>query len=528
MWIVWAAMAGATLSKGRSASCSRRVRSSSTRSSRATSALWRRLHLTSGVALFLVLTAPWFVAVSRANPEFLPFFFIHEHVERFLTDGAPAHRPLVLLRAPRARRQPAVARRARLRRAHAHGATADADADGFSWRRLALVWAAFVFVFFSLSGSKLPSYILPMFAPLALVAGDLLLRQAARARCRVRRSAGAIVMRRASRSALIFGYDLVVAAPRASADTPAAILEAYGPWLKAAVAVAARGAGAAVVAFRRAGIAPADRFWGIAVAGAVHARRGCRSPWPDSTRSPDALDIGYPAATAAARPGPSIPTRPFYQVGMYDQTLPFYLGRTTTLVAYRDELALGIDAEPQRQIPTIAAWIARVDARGRRATRLMPPDHVRSGSAADGVPMRVLARDPRRVIVEPADERRRAFAFLMTGVLLNAGAQLLLKAGTNALGVHHADARQLARTRCCGWRRSGTSSLGVACYVLSASFVWILGLSRVPVSVAYPMLSLGYVVNAIAAHYLFGEAVTVTRWLGIGFIVVGVWLVARS
>ena len=59
-------------------------------------------------------------------------------------------------------------------------------------------------------------------------------------------------------------------------------------------------------------------------------------------------------------------------------------------------------------------------------------------------------------------------------------------------------------------------------------FVWILGLSRVPVSIAYPMLSVGYVVNAVAAHYLFGETVTLARWLGIGFIIVGVWLVARS
>ena len=56
-------------------------------------------------------------------------------------------------------------------------------------------------------------------------------------------------------------------------------------------------------------------------------------------------------------------------------------------------------------------------------------------------------------------------------------------------------------------------ALGAACYVLSI-FVWILGLSRVPVSVAYPLLSLGYIVNAIAAHYLFGEAVTATRWIG--------------
>jgi multidrug transporter EmrE-like cation transporter len=119
-----------------------------------------------------------------------------------------------------------------------------------------------------------------------------------------------------------------------------------------------------------------------------------------------------------------------------------------------------------------------------------------------------------------------AFALLMTGVLLNAGAQLLLKAGTNSLGVI-----TLTRDNWPGtllrMATEGHFVLGTACYVLSL-FVWILGLSRVPVSVAYPLLSVGYVVNAIAAHYLFGEAVTLTRWLGIGFIVVGVWLVARG
>ena len=71
------------------------------------------------------------------------------------------------------------------------------------------------------------------------------------------------------------------------------------------------------------------------------------------------------------------------------------------------------------------------------------------------------------------------------------------------------------------WRASA------ACYAASL-VVWIVGLSRVPVSVAYPLLSLGYIINAIAAHYLLGEAVTPARWLGIGFIVLGVWLVARS
>jgi multidrug transporter EmrE-like cation transporter len=119
-----------------------------------------------------------------------------------------------------------------------------------------------------------------------------------------------------------------------------------------------------------------------------------------------------------------------------------------------------------------------------------------------------------------------AFGFLMLGVLLNAGAQLLLKAGTNVLGVltltrdNWVDTLQRMATQ-------GYFVLGITCYVVSV-FVWILGLSRVPVSMAYPLLSVGYVVNAIAAHFLFGEAVTLTRWAGIGFIVVGVWLVARS
>jgi multidrug transporter EmrE-like cation transporter len=86
-----------------------------------------------------------------------------------------------------------------------------------------------------------------------------------------------------------------------------------------------------------------------------------------------------------------------------------------------------------------------------------------------------------------------AFALLMTGVLLNAAAQLLLKAGTNALGVLTLSRHTWADTL----MRMATQShfvLGAACYVLSL-FVWILGLSRVPVSVAYPLLSVGYIIN---------------------------------
>jgi len=119
-----------------------------------------------------------------------------------------------------------------------------------------------------------------------------------------------------------------------------------------------------------------------------------------------------------------------------------------------------------------------------------------------------------------------AFAFLLAGVLLNAMAQLFLKAGTNVTGVLTLTADDWLRTLA---RLATVPPIvaGIACYALSV-VVWILGLSRVPVSVAYPLLSLGYVVNALAAQWLFGESVTLQRWIGIGFILLGVWLVARS
>ncbi|MCO4891436.1 EamA family transporter [Cupriavidus sp. WGtm5] len=118
------------------------------------------------------------------------------------------------------------------------------------------------------------------------------------------------------------------------------------------------------------------------------------------------------------------------------------------------------------------------------------------------------------------------FAFILTGVLLNAAAQLLLKAGVNAVGAITLDRGTLVVTALRVLTQWPVLA-GLTLYVVSVG-VWIVGLSRVDVSIAYPMLSLGYVVNALAAWWLFGEIIGPLRVAGILLILAGVFLIARS
>ncbi len=105
--------------------------------------------------------------------------------------------------------------------------------------------------------------------------------------------------------------------------------------------------------------------------------------------------------------------------------------------------------------------------------------------------------------------------YISVAVILGTAAQLLLKAGTNATPVGLGLALE---PRILG---------GIGCYAVSL-VVWILALSKTPVSIAYPMVSLGFALNALLAWWLLGEAVTPMRMAGIGVIIVGVFLVARS
>ena len=119
------------------------------------------------------------------------------------------------------------------------------------------------------------------------------------------------------------------------------------------------------------------------------------------------------------------------------------------------------------------------------------------------------------------------FALILCGVLLNAAAQLSLKAGTRQLGVIGLDGRYSPVELAFNIGTQPWIVGGLACYVVSVA-LWIAALSRVDVMVAYPMLSIGYVVNAFIAWQFMGEALTLQRVLGIGVIMVGVVILSRG
>lgn len=117
------------------------------------------------------------------------------------------------------------------------------------------------------------------------------------------------------------------------------------------------------------------------------------------------------------------------------------------------------------------------------------------------------------------------FAIISLGVLLNALAQLGLKAATRGVGPLRLVPGE--------WRQFlevfAVPALWWALVAYGISvLVWIIGLSRVPVGQAYPLLSMGYLVNILLAWWLIGEVPNMQRVVGVGIIMVGVLLVARS
>ncbi len=120
----------------------------------------------------------------------------------------------------------------------------------------------------------------------------------------------------------------------------------------------------------------------------------------------------------------------------------------------------------------------------------------------------------------------RYLPLILAGVLLNALAQLSLKQGMRSIGHFSFSVESLLKMSCTIGLNPFVLA-GLTCYVVSV-VIWLLVLSRVEVSYAYPLLSVGYIVTALAGWQLFDEAMDLTRWSGIGVICCGVWLITRT
>jgi len=341
---------------------------------------WRladRLHLVSGLSLFFLITVPWFVAVSLANPEFARFFFIHEHFERFLTKAHGRYQPpyyfipvllagmlpwtitLVDALARAWKRQPE---------------------RNFQVQRFLLLWAAVVLVFFSASSSKLVSYILPMFPALALLIGARLPQLSARA------------LAWQTLPAALAGIAVLAFMPGieryASREVPAELFRDYAVWLIAAAALQI--AGTAVCGWLAWRDRAAAALAVLAATGLVFAQLVLSGH--------ESLSTANSAYHIAQKIKPELkPGMPFYSVNTYDQSLQFYLRRSTTMVVYKDELGFGIEQEPGKFIPDFASFEKTWNAEPE-ALALMSRDAYEM-FRAKGLPMRLVARDTRRIVV---------------------------------------------------------------------------------------------------------------------------------
>jgi 4-amino-4-deoxy-L-arabinose transferase-like glycosyltransferase len=339
--------------------------------------LLKRLHILPGAALFLLVAAPWFVAVSAANPEFARFFFVHEHFERFLTTQHERKGPLwyfvpVLLLGF----LPWL-----LSLSAGLWSAARRDAPGaFRPARFLLAWCAVVFVFFSVSSSKLPPYIVPIFPALAVLAGAQL-AGASRGLLAAQAALAALLG-----LALLAALALIGAAPgwvRSGEH-----LAAYRPWLLAAAAALALPAMlAAWLAWRGRRLASvfALAAGGFACALLTLLGHGTLAPLYSAH---DVVERARPALPPDAR---------FYAVNQYDHTLPFYLGRTVTMVGQPEELRVPVTWEPHKYLADAGAFAAAWRQPGAACAAFAPAEY-ESIRAAHGLEARVVASGPRWLI----------------------------------------------------------------------------------------------------------------------------------
>lgn len=122
----------------------------------------------------------------------------------------------------------------------------------------------------------------------------------------------------------------------------------------------------------------------------------------------------------------------------------------------------------------------------------------------------------------------RSLFLILISVLLSASSQLMMKVGMSTPAVQRALGHGSSLlTTVITIAMSPLVVLGLLCFAVSV-VSWLLALSKVDVSEAYPFVALGIVITAVAGHLLLGEPLDHLRILGIVTIVAGVVIVAIS
>jgi len=377
IWVAWAAMAGAVLSKGLVGivipGCTLVLVSLWRRDF----GLWRRMHMASGALIFLALTSPWFMLVSLRNPGFAEFFFVHEHFTRYLThvhrrEGAWwYYLPLLLVGL-----LPWTSGLPWLMQSDKSGV----GSNDIMARQMLVAWCGFVLVFFSLSGSKLPSYILPMFPALALLLTQRL------------RDATVTALRWHLLLPTLLWVIVLVASTQIQrpppARTPTVVMEVFGAAMRIAALLYLVGAAIAWCCLRR-------RQVTAALLGVAMGHLLATTVVMQSHNAYGQLKSAAPFAEALLR---SIDQEtPVFAVRSYDQTLPFYLRRNVVLVDYVNEFAFGQMKEPERSITSLDDFVVRWQSLPRAAAYMSHDTWRELGQA--GLPMQVVFEDPRRLVV---------------------------------------------------------------------------------------------------------------------------------
>jgi len=340
----------------------------------------KRMRWLLGISVFLLITVPWFILVMKANPEFFDKFFIYEHYTRFTTKELGRYQPwyyfvpiLLLGMLPWTLLMFDALRQSWHGDSH-YG-------KRFNAERFLLIWAVFIYLFFTVSGSKLPSYLLPMFPALALLMGRRIAQM--RPHTLFWQVAPAII---AALALLALALNI-----GRLADTPgqAELYPHYAPWLAIAATVMLAGLLLGMLALWQ-----TRKPFGVivlALSALLSAQIGL-SGYNSIARERSAKHIAE-AIRSEVKPG-----MPFYSVMTYEQTLPFYLKRTFTLVQYQDEMGFGIKQEPQRWVPTVQDF-AGVWAAQREALAIMP-EFVYPTLQQLGLPMQIIFRDGQHIVVK--------------------------------------------------------------------------------------------------------------------------------